>query len=241
MLLLDNYTAVLLDMNGTFMFDCDRFDSDENYYATYLALGGRQLESETVTRVVTACFTSMLRDYENPECYEHFPSVRETLQRHCVAPAPELDFLERVFSHHEIGRVPAAYVDFLTMLARTHLLGIVSNQFSDPAPWRRHLADIGLLPIFRTAVFSSDGTTIKPSPALFRRALGELPLDSRVLFVGDSLTRDIIPAKALGLDTVWLAPHGSSHPAADAVTPLLTDLCLLSDNGSVALQEEDLE
>jgi FMN phosphatase YigB (HAD superfamily) len=166
--LLDNYTAVLLDVNGTFMFGCDRFGPDENYYATYLALGGRQLDRDTVTEVVTACLTSMLHDYEDPQCHEHFPSVRETLQRHCGAPPSGLALLETVFSRHEIGRIPATYVHFLESLSKAHLLGIVSNLFSEPAPWRRYLADIGLLPVFRTAVFSSDGRTIKPFPALFR-------------------------------------------------------------------------
>ena len=45
-----------------------------------------------------------------------------------------------------------------------------------------------------------------------------------VLFVGDSLERDIVPAKALGLATAWIAPAGSMHPAADVVVETLPDL-----------------
>ena len=40
---------------------------------------------------------------------------------------------------------------------------------------------------------------------------------ARVLFVGDSLERDIRPARALALSTAWVAPAGSSAPEADLV------------------------
>ena len=69
-----------------------------------------------------------------------------------------------------------------------------------------------------------EGRTIKSSPTLFRRALADLSPDATVLFAGDSLDRDIIPAKALGMDTAWIAPPGSAHPAADIVIESLPDL-----------------
>jgi putative hydrolase of the HAD superfamily len=78
--------------------------------------------------------------------------------------------------------------------------------------------------LFTALVFSSEGRSIKPSPAIFRRALGHFPSTTAMLFIGDSLERDVIPAKALGLSTVWIAPPGSAHPAADRVVERLPDL-----------------
>jgi putative hydrolase of the HAD superfamily len=83
-----------------------------------------------------------------------------------------------------------------------------------------------LLDMNRTIVFSSEGRTIKPSHTLCQRALADLPPGATVLFAGDSLDRDIIPAKALGMDTAWIAPAGSSHPAADIVIEGLPDLAV---------------
>ncbi len=93
-----------------------------------------------------------------------------------------------------------------------------------PEPWLSKLRQSGLLSLFQTLVFSSEGRSIKPSRLLFDRALAQLPSDSTILFAGDSLERDIIPAKALGLATAWVAPQGSAHPAADFVVRGLTDL-----------------
>lgn len=42
---LDNFSAILLDMNGTFMFGHDRFGPEEDYYATYCVMGGCALVS----------------------------------------------------------------------------------------------------------------------------------------------------------------------------------------------------
>jgi putative hydrolase of the HAD superfamily len=233
MAFLDHYSAVLLDMNGTFMFDCDRFGPGEDYYATYVAAGGRRLDRAALMRIMQAGLDGILRDYETPARYEDFPSVSEAFERYTDAPAAELPLLEQVFARHEIGRVPPATADFLRSLAETHRLGIVSNICAKPDPWLGLFRETGLLSLFSTVVFSSEGRAIKPSHRLFRRALDELPSDATVLFVGDSLVRDILPAKALGLDTVWVAPDGSAHPAADAVIPRLTDLAFLPTHDSL--------
>jgi len=45
----------------------------------------------------------------------------------------------------------------------------------------------------------------KPDPKLFGLALERLKLPAEsVAFVGDSFERDILPAKALGMQTFWL-------------------------------------
>jgi putative hydrolase of the HAD superfamily len=49
-----------------------------------------------------------------------------------------------------------------------------------------------------------------------------------VLFIGDSLERDIVPAKALGLSTAWIAPFGSAALAADVVVESLPELVHLA-------------
>lgn len=122
--------------------------------------------------------------------------------------------LEKVFAHHELGSVPPTHADFLRNIATSHQLGVVLNLWSKPEPWLEVLRVSGILAVFKTLVFSSDGPSIKPSPVLFERAASAFPAHSSILFVGDSLDRDIIPAKALGFSTAWLAPVGAQHAAA---------------------------
>ncbi len=51
----------------------------------------------------------------------------------------------------------------------------------------------------------------KPDPRIFELALKHLKLNaSSCYFVGDSFERDIVPAKQVGLNTVWLC--GPDHP-----------------------------
>ncbi len=60
----------------------------------------------------------------------------------------------------------------------------------------------------------------KPDPRAFQAVCGVLgvaPADA--VMVGDNLDFDITPAKALGMQTVWVDPAGGAHPAADVVVP----------------------
>jgi FMN phosphatase YigB (HAD superfamily) len=80
----------------------------------------------------------------------------------------------------------------------------------------REFARAGIESVFRVLVFSSDTRSVKPSAKLFRTALdalGASPADA--LFVGDSLDRDVAPARRLGLRTAWVARGRAGEVAAD--------------------------
>lgn len=55
------------------------------------------------------------------------------------------------------------------------------------------------------AIFISEQIGInKPNPKLYRRACDKLGLDpTEVIYVGDNPAHDVIPAKAVGMTTVW--------------------------------------
>jgi len=63
----------------------------------------------------------------------------------------------------------------------------------------------GLTPLVDSVLCSSSEGIRKPDPELFRRALASLgAAPEEAAMVGDSLTADIMPAKALGLTTYWI-------------------------------------
>ena len=230
---LSSFGGVLLDMNGTFMFGGDRFGPEHDYGATYRALGGQGLALEVVQRTITVCFESMGVIYEDPTRCDSFPSVVENLRELAPdLPETELNLLERVIAQHELGRVPDAYALRLKRLAATHRLGVVANILSRKGPWLDEFARAGVLKLFATTVFSSDGRSIKPSRKLFDRALDALTTPkSEVVFVGDSLRCDIGGAAAAGLATVWIDRRSRGLQAGDPQpTFMIRDLLELFDS-----------
>jgi putative hydrolase of the HAD superfamily len=210
------HQAILLDMNGTFMFGHDRFGPAEDYFATYQAQGGGRLTAPEVRRAIDVVHAQLAADYADPARHDDYPSVAEMLRRLVAATNAELAALERVFAAHELGAVPSDYAACLHRLAATAQLGLVSNIWARKDPWLDHLAAAGVGGLWRTQVFSSDSRSMKPSPALFHQAIAELDLPpADILFIGDTLTADILPAKALGMTTAWVGPKATPHPAAD--------------------------
>jgi putative hydrolase of the HAD superfamily len=221
MKLLDRFSVLLLDMNSTFMFGEDRFGAGQDFHATYRAFGGTALTPAQVSAAIHDCFQGMLQLNKLPENFDNFPSLAEGLARFANAPKEEHPFLEQVFAAHERGTIPPAYAALLCRLSRTHQLGLVTNIWARKETWLSEFDRAGISGVFTCPIFSSDTRSIKPSPALFRAALSAFPANSRVLFAGDSLFRDIEPAKALGLATAWINPLGKTSPHADYLLPNL--------------------
>lgn len=219
--ILDHFSVLLLDLNSTFMFGEDRFGPEEDFHATYRSLGGTVLGREKVAAAIRNCYDAMSRIYQSPDHYDDFPSVAETLHQHGDVPSSELDLLEKVFAIHERGIIPSTYAELLFSLGKTHQLGLVSNLWSRKNPWLAEFERLGISDLFACKIFSSDSRSIKPSPALFKSALKSFPPDARVLFTGDNLKRDIVPAKSLGLATAWINPKGDHSPCADYILPNL--------------------
>jgi len=228
----DRFPVILLDMNGTFMFGEDRFGPDENFFKTYERVGRGRLSRPEVNSAIRHCFEGMLRDSRDSNRYESFLSLGEGLRTYGGLPSlppSELSRLTEVFARHEIGRVPDSHADYLCDLAATHQLGLVSNIWAPKSHWLREFERAGISHVFTKIIFSSDYRSIKPSLHLFTEALSAFAVAPEdALVVGDSLTRDIEPAKKLGMRTAWIRRDSTSSGAtaipADYVIPSLLSL-----------------
>lgn len=225
---IDRFSVILLDMGRTFMFDADRFSDSEDYGATYHQIGGSRLNNEEVHRVISVLFDRVLSDYRNPDYYDSSPPVLSYLKaipesKHL--PEMEIDLLEQVFAMHEAGTIPDTHAEALHRLYETHGLGIVSNIWSKSDLYLKELERAGVRSLFDVIVFSSDHGHIKPSPYLFAKAIEAFEVDrSKIVFVGDSLKRDVAGAKAAGLSAVWI----------DRSKPPVHDTGIDRVNGSVS-------
>lgn len=211
----ESYGAVLFDMNGTFMFKGDRFGSGQDYYVTYQGVGGGGLSSADVQSAVNACYAAFLRDYEDPRLTECFPSLDEFVATHSGVPVCEQRAIAMTIAKHEVGKVPAWAARSIGLVAQRTTVGMASNVWAPSSHWSAELVASGVASVLAAAVFSADLGAIKPSERPFLAALREIGVSpNAALFVGDSLERDIVPAKLLGMSTCFVGKCAAGIPAA---------------------------
>lgn len=224
---LSDYAALFFDMNGTFMFGHDRLDQQQDFYATYLSLGGHVLSANDLHNQVLRCCASMRQRYDDANYYTDFPRLPEALQS--LGSHSDTELIAAVIAAHEMGEVPAWAFTCLQTLAQTHRLAVVSNVWADGENWRQKFQANGLANVFHYQVYSSELRVIKPAPAIFLTALSALAVEPQdALFIGDSLERDILPAKALGFTTVLVGSE-SNHAAVDFNLPSIRELLVADD------------
>jgi FMN phosphatase YigB (HAD superfamily) len=114
--------------------------------------------------------------------------------------------------HHADELYPEALAT-LHVLSGRYRLACITNHFS----WVRDRAEeAGFAGLIGAWAISAEVGPEKPDPALFRSLLGEAGTTAdRVAMVGDRLDRDIAPAKALGMRTIWVL----RNEAPDDPTP----------------------
>ena len=166
--------------------------------------------------------------------FDCFPTVVEVL--HDLRDLTDADYrqLAEVIAHHEIGHVSTEYASTLRWLADHFVVGLVTNLWSEKTLWLRELERAGVASLFRTMVFSSDHSSIKPSPKLFEMALANLGCNaSNVVFIVDDLHRDMEGAQALGLRTLWIG-IGDPRPS---VTDGIILICSIFGLATVVTSE----
>jgi HAD superfamily hydrolase (TIGR01509 family) len=125
----------------------------------------------------------------------------------------------------------------LTLANRGFKQAVVSNACGNAALL---CEEYGFGPALIGVVDSHVFGASKPDPAIFRHALRLLGTPAeRTAFVGDSLDRDIEPAKSFGMQTIWIAGH-RPRPAgavADLVLDDITELPAAIDPGRTLVLE----
>jgi HAD superfamily hydrolase (TIGR01549 family) len=91
-------------------------------------------------------------------------------------------------------------------LAKEYPLVMVSNFYGN---LNTVLEDFGIRPLFRQVVESAVVGVRKPSPEIYQLGVNALGLEAgNCLVIGDSFTKDIVPAKTIGCRTLWLRKEG---------------------------------
>ena len=92
--------------------------------------------------------------------------------------------------------------EILEQLGPEYKLGIIANQLPG---LEKRLKDFGILDYFDAIFSSADLGLAKPDPAIFRLALQKTNcLPHQAIMIGDRLDNDIVPAKRIGMKTIWI-------------------------------------
>ena len=87
-------------------------------------------------------------------------------------------------------------------LAQKYELGIIANQLDG---LKERLEAFGLLQYFKYIISSWDVQVMKPDIRIFEYALDKANCKPpEACMIGDRLDNDILPAKSLGMETVWI-------------------------------------
>ncbi len=90
----------------------------------------------------------------------------------------------------------------LEKLAQKYKLGIIANQVEGT---QKRIDDWGIGKYFDVVVASAEARVAKPDSAIFKIALEKSGCKpENAAMIGDRLDNDIIPAKKLGMKTIWV-------------------------------------
>ena len=114
-------------------------------------------------------------------------------------------------------------------LAKRYKLVLVSNFYGNIQTF---LKDFGLMDYFADIVESSVVGVRKPDPAIYQLGVDAMgyPAD-KVLVVGDSFSKDMVPAKKVGCKAAWLKGEGWGGEVTDDSLPdvIITDMAELTN------------
>jgi len=105
-------------------------------------------------------------------------------------------------------------ISILAALKQRYPMVLVSNFYGNV---QAVLEDFGLLQFFDDIIESAVVGVRKPDPAIFALGVDKLGMPAQnIVVIGDSYSKDIVPARANGCSTIWLKGPGWGDDEADA-------------------------
>ncbi|MBQ9120876.1 MAG: HAD family hydrolase [Clostridia bacterium] len=104
--------------------------------------------------------------------------------------------------HKEDERLYGDAAECLKTLSKRYKLGVIANQSPGTAS---RLERWGILQYVDLVIASAEEGVSKPDPRIFRLALERSGCSAeQAVMIGDRVDNDIVPAKAMGMHTVWI-------------------------------------
>ncbi|MCM3627565.1 HAD family hydrolase [Paenibacillus glycanilyticus] len=212
---MNKITAIIFDLDQTLLDKHESLIRFANHQYEAYALEAFRIDREDFVQK----FTEMNHVVRPKE--EVYKELIEIFGIDSSLLAVMLEDLNRNFSDYAIG-----YPGLVTMLSElrdaSFKLGMITN--GRAFYQRSKIRALGIESYFDDIVISEAVGLRKPDPAIFQLSLSNLKLAAdQAVFVGDNLKADIMPAKELGMRTIW-KQRGTGHEHADMVCDDLSAL-----------------
>ena len=113
--------------------------------------------------------------------------------------------------YQQLRRPVAGARALLQRLKPAYKLGIITNNRT--AEQQEKLRFLGLTDLVDALITSEGVGVLKPDPAIFAAALGQLQArPAQTVLVGDNWSADVLGALAVGIRPVWLNRTGAARP-----------------------------
>ncbi len=226
---MNRYDVVTFDMGSTLVYF---HPSDNEVYLGALGSLGLYPDPEELRRARDEIWAEYFAGAASLT-YEPTPQRDEELERELTAQslarlgfggpglvARVMEAAKAAFKAPGVVRVYPEVFAVLQALRRDGCrLGVISNW-----SWDLHefVDQAGLTPHFDVIVASARTGCEKPHPEIFRRALEALRASpARALHVGDSYQADVLGARGVGMDALWLdRPGCGGHPDCHSIRDL---------------------
>lgn len=218
----------LLDIDDTLLDFC-RLEREQ--IAALLTRFGERADGEIAARF-HAINDGLWKAFERGEVtrerlvVQRFEVLKAEFSLRAEARAMAESFLEGMRSH---ACLFAGAREFLAELSRRGRLYAVTNGAGDVQ--RSHMAATGILPFFSALFISEEVGHRKPSAEYAAYVAAHIPgfAPARSLYLGDSLTSDMVCAKLLGTDFVLFCPAGMVHGYGGMAAQTYGEVLALAD------------
>ncbi len=127
--------------------------------------------------------------------------------------------------------------NIIKLLSNNYKLGIISN-FSGNL--EKILVEFSLLKYFDFVLDSFHVGFLKPNPLIFKHAISKCKTEiSNIIYLGDNLERDIIPAHSIGLRTIHLNIKKRQNKIANYTVSSLTEVLNLAQIAYPIITQEN--
>lgn len=196
-------TTVYFDLDGTLL----------EYTTPFTELLERTLPTDASDEMVEQYSTKVLSgiaDVEENPYRQAFEMVRREYDLDIDPEALATEYIKKEAAATE---VPAEVKRLVEHVASQHKTGILTN--GDGRMQRQKIEHHGLDEFVDTVLVSNELGVRKPNHGIFQEAKDRLPAET-FIYIGDTFVQDIIPAREMGFQTIYVGDDTRADSAVAA-------------------------
>ena len=190
-------TTILFDIGSTILYEEDIYSALLEKEKEILNQYGYAISERDYIRIIEECVLSGESNLIRSVAWRYTKPDKEMCERIIRQTRSYTDELIKIYPRKLMQGIDKV----LAILSEKYTLSLAGNAST---AIKNDLKNLNVLHFFSCTDVSDDIKISKPSVDFFKHYLTKLNVNSdEVIFIGDRLDNDIIPAKSLGIKTIW--------------------------------------